>query len=97
MSAYAFSVEEIYSGRERTGTVELTGDEVARLIRFLKEEDPETWLFTSSLEERHPELFEKLYEACVPLMDALDEEEPGGHYRAYFPDDILDMAGIQEP
>ena len=96
MSAYAFSVEEIYSGRERTGTVELTDDEVARLVRFLKEEDPEGWLFTSSLEERHPELFDKLYQACIPLMDALDKEEPDGSYRAYFPDAILEMAGIDE-
>lgn len=86
---YTFRVEEYYSGRSRTCEVLLTDDEVAVLLHFLREMDPETDIYNSSLEERCPEIFRKLDEAAMPLMDDLEAEAPEGMYQAAIPEEIV--------
>lgn len=89
---YVIHVEEYYSGRFREGTVLLTDAEAERLIRFLREEDPEPSIYNSSLEERCPELYRRLNEAAEPLMDELEEENPGGYYGVGIPEEIVQTA-----
>lgn len=92
MKGYTLHAEEYYSGRFREGKIYLSDEEVAALIRFLREVEQEPDIYNSCLEEREPELFRKLDEASVPLMDELEEEEEGGMYKVAIPDEIVNEA-----
>ena len=89
---YEFSVEEVYCSYSRTGTVFLSDEEVERLVHFLQEEDDETSIYTSDLEKRHPDIFHKIDDAAVPLMEEMDALEPDGMYGVWIPDEIVKMA-----
>lgn len=89
---YVIRAEEYYSGRFREGTVLLTEAEADRLIRFLREEEQEPDIYNSCLEERCPELYHRLDDAAVPLMDALEAEESGGFYGVGIPEEIVRTA-----
>jgi predicted thioesterase len=89
---YTLRVEEYYSGRSLQCTVNLSEAETARLLRFLREEDQETDIYDSSLEARCPDLYRKLNEAAVPLMDELEASHEGGMYQAAIPEEIVKEA-----
>ena len=89
-----FTVEEIYSGHTRTGCVLLADEQMDRFTRYMRESDGETSLYTSDLETSCPDIYRKIDEAAIPLMDemdaeikeqgetgGIDDEYPFGHYR----------------
>ena len=89
-----FSVEEIYSGHDRKGQVLLSDEEMERLLCCLRASDGDTSLYTSDLETVCPDIYHKIDEASIPLMDEMDaemealgetgeidDEHPFGHYR----------------
>ena len=92
MKGYTLHAEEYYSGRFREGKIYLSDEEVAALIRFLREVEQEPDIYNSCLEEREPELYRKLDHAAVPLMDDLEEEQEGGMYHVAIPDEIVKVA-----
>lgn len=89
---YTLRVEEYYSGRFREGTVLLSDEEAATLVRFLREEEQESDIYNSSLETRHPELYHKLDDAAVPMMDQLEQEQPEGMYKTWIPEELVNEA-----
>lgn len=91
---YTFTVEAFYSGNSREGTVTLTDEEADRLVRFLQEEEPETWLYTSRLDKVCPELFGKLDEAAVKIIKQMTGTPPDELFRAYLPHEIIQRAGL---
>ena len=89
-----FCVEEIYRDHVRTGSVLLSDEEMERFSLYLREADGETSLYTSDLDTCCPDIYRKIDEAAVPLMEEMDalleemgeageidEEYPFGHYR----------------
>lgn len=89
---YTLRVEEYYSGRFREGTVLLSDEEAAILVRFLREEEQEPDIYNSSLETCHPELYHKLDDAAVPMMDQLEQEQPEGMYKSWIPEELVNEA-----
>ena len=89
-----FEVEEFYRGLTRTGEVVLSDEEMNRLQQFFRETDEDADLYNSDLDRRCPDIYQKIDEAALPLMqemDALlekqgrfgeiDENYPLGFYR----------------
>ncbi|MBR5018446.1 MAG: hypothetical protein IKX53_02280 [Bacteroidales bacterium] len=68
----SFNVEEIYRDHVRTGRVVLSDAEMGRFIQYLHETDGETSLYTSDLDTRCPDIYHKIDEAAIPLMDEMD-------------------------
>ena len=89
-----FEVEEFYRGLIRPGEVVLSDEEMNRLQQFFRETDEDADLYNSDLDRRCPDIYRKIDEAALPLMqemDALlekqgrsgeiDEKYPLGFYR----------------
>ena len=89
-----FEVEEFYRGLIRPGEVVLSDEEMNRLQQFFRETDEDADLYNSDLDRRCPDIYQKIDEAALPLMqemDALlekqgcsgeiDEKYPLGFYR----------------
>gem|GEM_PF-5177638 len=89
-----FEVEEFYRGRIRPGEVVLSDEEMNRLQQYFRETDEDADLYNSDLDRRCPDIYRKIDEAALPLMqemDALlekqgrsgeiDEKYPLGFYR----------------
>ena len=89
-----FEVEEFYRGLTRTGEVLLSKEEMHQLQQYFRETDEDADLYNSDLENACPDLYRKIDEAALPLMqemDALlekqgrfgeiDEKYPLGFYR----------------
>jgi len=93
MKAYTFTVEEIYTGLSLSDNVIFDEETVSKIVRFLREVDCEANIYTSSIKEHLPDVYNKINDAAIPLMDKLDALHPGGYYRAYIPRVILAMAG----
>jgi len=71
-SVLTFKVEEIYYGHVRVGQVVLSGEEMGRLLRYLRASEGETSLYTSELETVCPDIYRKIDEAALPLMAEMD-------------------------
>ena len=67
-----FEVTEIYRGLIRPGKVWLSDEESTRLQRYLRETDDETSLYDSDLENCCPDIYRKIDEAALPLMQEMD-------------------------
>ena len=67
-----FTVEEIYRDYSRTGSVMLSDEEMARFLQYLRETDGETSLYTSDLDKCCPDIFQRIEEAALPLMQEMD-------------------------
>ena len=93
MKTYSFDVEDIYTGDKRSGTVSFDDATVADIVRFLREVDGESSIYTSSLEEYLPDVYNAINDAALPLMEEMDAGRQGGFYRVNLPVEILAMAG----
>ncbi len=82
----SFSVEDIYSGRMRMGTVELSDEEWVQLRGFLRDVDGETGIYNADMEERLPDIFHRVNDVAERLMDEMDAEHPYGEYRVELED-----------
>ena len=67
-----FTVEEIYFEHTRQGSVLLSDDEMGRLEQYLRDTDGETSLYTSDLEICCPDIYRRVDEAAIPLMEEMD-------------------------
>jgi len=85
--------------RNAKGEVELTDEEVAKLVQLMREKNTSD-VEKLELEETEPDIYEKLYDACDMMCDkaAFDEAWLGGYWEAWRGDmqemvdyDIYDM------
>ena len=93
---YTFSVEAFYSGICREGKVFLTDAEVESIIKLLQEEE-EASIYTSDMEKKLPEIYHKIDDAAVILMDEILKSIPEEEYeefQVWVPEEIIDMAGL---